>query len=187
MDKLIIYLHQPEYDATIESLLQGLHERQVFEQLTDNTIRLTARIDPYEPLDYDEIYTLILSDFDQPTTFLVLTETVHNVITETLITEYLTQIPKNYYQGEELLLTLIKRHKESIPILQKALSKRLEKSLIETTLAIADANMNLSIAAKNMYMHRNSLHYRIDKIIEITGINIRTFKGLSIFTQLFRH
>jgi DNA-binding PucR family transcriptional regulator len=45
--------------------------------------------------------------------------------------------------------------------------------------------MNLSITAKNHYMHRNTLHYRIDKIMDKTSINIKTFKGLSVFTLLF--
>lgn len=36
-------------------------------------------------------------------------------------------------------------------------------------------NLNISETAKNMYMHRNSLQYRIDKFINETGIDIQKF------------
>jgi hypothetical protein len=38
-------------------------------------------------------------------------------------------------------------------------------------------NLNVSMAAKKLYMHRNSLQYRIDKWTEQTGIDIKRFKG----------
>lgn len=38
-------------------------------------------------------------------------------------------------------------------------------------------NLNVSMAAKKLYMHRNSLQYRIDKWTEQTGVDIKRFKG----------
>ena len=187
MDTLKLYIHQHQIDPEIIDLIQGLHPENPLRMINQNTLQIDAEIDLYEPLDYEEIYNLILTDFDQPTCFILLPKPLHALLTESFILSTIDALPKHYYQGEDYLLTLIKRSKETIPTLQKALSHRLEKSLIETCLAMADANMNLSIAAKKLYMHRNSLHYRIDKIIEETGINIKTFKGLSVFTQLFRH
>ncbi|AKU27232.1 helix-turn-helix domain-containing protein [Geobacillus sp. FSL K6-0789] len=40
-----------------------------------------------------------------------------------------------------------------------------------------ECNLNVSMAAKKLYMHRNSLQYRIDKWAEQTGIDIKRFKG----------
>ena len=187
METLILYVYQETLDPEIEQLLQGLHNEQTFEIMNENVVKLTAKIDPYEPLDYYEIYALMLSDFEVPVTFIIMLDSLHNMLNVELILNYIQKLPKTYYDGEDILLSLIKRFPETMPLLQKALNKHLEKSLIETTLAIADANMNLSIAAKNLYMHRNTLHYRIEKVIDKTGINIKTFKGLSIFSLLFRH
>ena len=187
MEKIVLYLYQTTVEAEITSVLEGLHYEQTLKSLTPTLTKLTAQIDPYEPVDYHEIYTLILSDFEMPVTFLTLPGKLFDTLNEDIILNYLEKLPKNFYDGEDFLLSLIKRCPEVMPSLQKSISKNLEKSLIETTLAIADANMNLSIAAKRLYMHRNTLHYRIDKVIEQTGINIKTFKGLSIFNLLFKH
>jgi hypothetical protein len=39
-----------------------------------------------------------------------------------------------------------------------------------------DSNLNISEAAKKLYMHRNSLQYRIEKFHERTGIDVRVFQ-----------
>ncbi len=44
---------------------------------------------------------------------------------------------------------------------------------IETFLA---CNLNVSVTAKELYMHRNSLQYRLDKFTAQTGIDIRQFQ-----------
>lgn len=52
-----------------------------------------------------------------------------------------------------------------------------EKELIDSVKVFFQCNLNVSLAAKQLYLHRNTLQYRIDKFIEKTGINIKTFEG----------
>ncbi|MBM6617766.1 PucR family transcriptional regulator [Bacillus suaedaesalsae] len=40
-----------------------------------------------------------------------------------------------------------------------------------------ECGLNISLAAKTLFMHRNSLQYRVDKFIEKTGIDIKSFQG----------
>ncbi|WP_042149214.1 CdaR family transcriptional regulator [Paucisalibacillus sp. EB02] len=48
-----------------------------------------------------------------------------------------------------------------------------------------ESNLNISVAAKKLYMHRNSLQYRIDKFHEKTGIDIRVFQqALTVYLAL---
>ncbi|WP_217988500.1 PucR family transcriptional regulator [Paucisalibacillus globulus] len=48
-----------------------------------------------------------------------------------------------------------------------------------------ESNLNISVAAKKLYMHRNSLQYRIDKFHENTGIDIRVFQqALTVYLAL---
>ena len=49
---------------------------------------------------------------------------------------------------------------------------------IETILAFAENNMNIVKAAKKMYVHRNTIVYRIDKIRKETGLNAKSFYDL---------
>lgn len=50
-----------------------------------------------------------------------------------------------------------------------------DTELLQTVEAFFACNLNITVTAKNLYMHRNSLQYRIDKFIEKTGIDIRQF------------
>ncbi|WP_002148922.1 PucR family transcriptional regulator [Bacillus cereus] len=52
-----------------------------------------------------------------------------------------------------------------------------DKELIESVRVFFQCNLNVSLAAKQLYLHRNTLQYRIDKFIEKTGLNIKTFEG----------
>lgn len=50
-----------------------------------------------------------------------------------------------------------------------------DTELLQTIEAFFACNLNITVTAKKLYMHRNSLQYRIDKFIEKTGIDIRKF------------
>jgi|SRR5690606_16786786 len=54
--------------------------------------------------------------------------------------------------------------------------------LLTTVKTFLENNSNTSLTAKRLYMHRNSLQYRIDKFIERTSIDIKNFHGaLSVY------
>ncbi|GGB51433.1 hypothetical protein F3157_07590 [Virgibacillus dakarensis] len=50
-----------------------------------------------------------------------------------------------------------------------------DDQLLQTIETFIHCNLNISITAKKLYLHRNSLQYRVDKFIEKTGIDIRQF------------
>ncbi|WP_010283553.1 PucR family transcriptional regulator [Bacillus timonensis] len=52
-----------------------------------------------------------------------------------------------------------------------------DQELLETIKVFFESDLNVSNAAKRLYMHRNSLQYRIEKFIEKTGIDIKHFHG----------
>ncbi|RBW69354.1 PucR family transcriptional regulator [Bacillus taeanensis] len=52
-----------------------------------------------------------------------------------------------------------------------------DKELLESIQVYLECNQNVSMAAKKVFIHRNSLQYRVDKFIERTGIDVRTFSG----------
>lgn len=55
-----------------------------------------------------------------------------------------------------------------------------DQELINTIKVFIECNLNVSSAAKKLYMHRNSLQYRIDKFIEKTGVDIKNFNEAMI-------
>ena len=47
-------------------------------------------------------------------------------------------------------------------------------------------NLNASLTAKKLYIHRNTLQYRIDKFIDKTGIQLKDFYGaFTVFLACF--
>ena len=42
-------------------------------------------------------------------------------------------------------------------------------------------SLNISEASRSMYVHRNTLIYRLDKIERVTGLNIRNFNDAMTF------
>lgn len=49
------------------------------------------------------------------------------------------------------------------------------QEMLQTIQVFLQCNLNASLTAKKLYIHRNSLQYRLDKFIENTGIDIRSF------------
>ncbi|MCU9612536.1 helix-turn-helix domain-containing protein [Caldibacillus lycopersici] len=52
-----------------------------------------------------------------------------------------------------------------------------DMELLSTIKMFLENNSNTSLTAKKLYLHRNSLQYRIDKFIERTSIDIKGFQG----------
>ncbi|WP_044748821.1 PucR family transcriptional regulator [Bacillus alveayuensis] len=52
-----------------------------------------------------------------------------------------------------------------------------DAELFDTIKTFFECSLNVSLAAKKLYIHRNSLQYRIEKFSERTGIDIKHFKG----------
>ncbi|MCD8511165.1 MAG: helix-turn-helix domain-containing protein [Bacillus sp. (in: Bacteria)] len=50
-----------------------------------------------------------------------------------------------------------------------------DRTLLDSVKVYLECNLNTSLAAKKLYMHRNTLQYRVDKFIEKTSIDIKRF------------
>lgn len=50
-----------------------------------------------------------------------------------------------------------------------------DRELIATAEAFFDNNLNIAITSEKIFMHRNTLVYRIEKIHKAIGLNIRDF------------
>ena len=53
---------------------------------------------------------------------------------------------------------------------------RQDSELIKTVKTYIECNSNASSAAKQLYIHRNSLQYRMDKFADKTGLDVRNFR-----------
>ncbi len=60
-----------------------------------------------------------------------------------------------------------------------------DSEMINTIEEFMNSGLNISDAAKKLYIHRNTLIYRLDKIVKDTGYDIRDFKQANIFIIAF--
>ena len=67
-----------------------------------------------------------------------------------------------------------------------------DEEMTETAEAFLESSLNVSETSRNLFMHRNTLMYRLDKIERVTGLNIRkfsdavTFRILSVLYKLLQ-
>ncbi|WP_019152487.1 PucR family transcriptional regulator [Robertmurraya massiliosenegalensis] len=54
-----------------------------------------------------------------------------------------------------------------------------EPELLKTIKIFIENSLNVSLTAKKMYIHRNTLQYRIDRFTEKTGINLKDYHQVS--------
>lgn len=78
---------------------------------------------------------------------------------------------------------------EKVEILKKHLTPQMikvfeNKDLIETIDAFMENNLNISETSRNMFMHRNTLLYRINKIRRVANLNLRNFEEAVAFRLL---
>lgn len=57
----------------------------------------------------------------------------------------------------------------------ESLKKVLNDEMLSTVLTFFDNNLNLSEAARKLFIHRNTLIYRLEKIQKSTGLDLRNF------------
>ena len=60
-----------------------------------------------------------------------------------------------------------------------------DTEMINTIEEFVNSDLNISDAAKKLYIHRNTLIYRLDKITKETGFDIRNFKEAAVFIIAF--
>lgn len=92
----------------------------------------------------------------------------------------------SYVSSVPYLLSSSLEKKEHQFLIQAILKETSEdEELLRTIQIFLECNSNTSLTAKQMYMHRNSLQYRIDKFIEKTEIDVKQFEGaLSVYLTL---
>ncbi len=66
-------------------------------------------------------------------------------------------------------------------VFKKGSINELDGEIIETIKKFFENNLNVSETSRQLYVHRNTLVYRLDKIQKITGLDLRIFDEAIIF------
>ena len=184
-----IYLHHPQLPAELSFLLGSLSDNIHLERQSENLLVLLDE-DYYneEPFDIEEFYMLLIEDFEQNFTMFLEPYTEGPFPLSNDIISFLPELPHNIYYLDDLITYAVLRHKDHLKeAFKHYILSRTNADVIHTVREFIENNMNSSVSAKKLYMHRNTLNYRIDNFIEATHINVKTFKGANAIYMLYKY
>ena len=69
-------------------------------------------------------------------------------------------------------------------LLSSETGKQLSPEMMETIRAYFRTDLNLSTTARELFIHRNTLIYRLDKIRKETGFDLRRFRDAAVFQMI---
>ena len=183
-----VHVYAKELSAEIISLFEGLIDEHHVTVLNDQTLLFVDDL-YYEDdaLDYAGFYQLIREDFSVKLTMLIEPYTEDDLPVSNECTLHLDRMKSGIYAYEEVLLEgLLSKDQIMIQKLKKYITSQLHQEVIHSVRAFIDYNMNSSVTAKALFMHRNTLNYRIDQFIHATYIDVKHFVGAMVIYLLYR-
>lgn len=66
-------------------------------------------------------------------------------------------------------------------VLNENVLKELDEDTMMTVQRFFDYDLNISLTARELYIHRNTLVYRLDRIQDLTGLDVRKFDDALLF------
>lgn len=152
--------------------------------------------DQEENISYEQIIDILMSDLYVNLKFFVGTFQDHLNDLNQYYENLLSTVKVAFLYSDKTVLHLV----DAIPFLiidklEEPLKSDLPKVILRdyvhdqeflhTIETFLESNLNISVAAKKLYMHRNSLQYRIEKFQEHTGIDIRDFQqALAVYLAI---
>lgn len=184
-----VYIYQESINEEIKELFSNLGSSFEIESIDDDVISLIDR-DFYnpEPIDLGGFSELILEDFDSEITMFLEPYLENDFILGNEIKEFIKVLPYGVYQFEDILTySVVRDNKVLKSKILDYINSLVNSEVIHTVLEFIENNMNSSSTSKKLFMHRNTLNYRIDNFVEATKIDVKTFKGANSIYLLYKY
>ncbi|PAT02085.1 hypothetical protein CI105_04265 [Candidatus Izimaplasma bacterium ZiA1] len=184
-----VYVKTKEYHNEIKSIFTNLENPlSLLSEDTDFLIFLDNNFITYEPTEFQSIYEMVLYDFGFEILIFLEPYLEDDFIKENTIKNMLLKCKNKVLYFDDFIVEVILANdlilKNKIVYF---IESRVDKELIESILGFIDSNLNSSKAASTLFMHRNTLNYRLDRFKEKTQIDVRTFKGANAIYMLYKY
>jgi len=181
--KVYVFLKQKDKSEIIAFL--NIYEEYNIKEIKDNYLEITIK-DNFDLETMIKARDFIMVELYQDITVFVSPINFDHKIKEEVL-DFLPRLNNGIYLIENLIYELIRVNEFLLTQrLKDYYYNRFSPETVETILGFIEQDMNASKTAKALYMHRNTLNYRLDNFIEKTEINVRTFKGALAIYLLFK-
>ena len=184
-----VYIYQENISEEIIELFNSLGSSFFIESVDEDIITLIDS-DYYnpEPTDLGGFSELILEDFDSNITMFLEPYLDNEFLLGNDIKHFIKELPHGVYQFEDIVTySVVRNNKILKDKILNYINTMVNNEVIHTVLEFIENSMNSSSTSKKLYMHRNTLNYRIDNFIETTKINVKTFKGANAVYLLYKY
>ncbi|WP_437178354.1 helix-turn-helix domain-containing protein [Candidatus Izimoplasma sp. HR1] len=131
---------------------------------------------------------LLVEDFDSEVTIFIepYVDTLFKLGTS--IKSFIKELPHNVYYFEDIITYIVLKDNQELKTkLREFITSKVNNDVLYTVREFIENSMNSSVSAKKLFMHRNTLNYRVDNFIESTHINVKTFKGANAVYMLYKY
>ena len=173
-----LYIYHENQVEDLRIVFEQIHEEVSITMLKPSILKVTIHLSYDEELvDFKLIHASILNDFNLEVVIVVMKNHSMALIDENLIIGYISNFSRKLYGLHEVMdffshVTIVKNR------LKRILVSLLGQEYVNTIRMIAKSNLNLSVTSKKLFVHRNTLNYRIERMIELIDIDVRNFFGL---------
>lgn len=184
-----VFIYQESISNEIIELFSTLGSSFTIESVIEDVITLLDN-DYYnpDPVDLGGFSELILEDFDSNITMFLEPYLENEFLLSNDIKIFIKELPHGVYNFEDIVTySVVRNNKVLKNKILNYINNKVNSEVVHTVLEFIENNMNSSSTSKKIYMHRNTLNYRIDNFIESTKINVKTFKGANAVYLLYKY
>ncbi|MDF9866761.1 sugar diacid utilization regulator [Bacilli bacterium PM5-3] len=139
-------------------------------------------------LDYEHIYQQFANEIKTDMSILVVNDGIFKDL-ESMVKEFLVNTYCNVYDASSLVYYCFVTN-ENDEIIDQFYSyfSKLDEELLKSVYMYLDNNLNALKTARDLFLHRNTLNYRLNKFQFVSGVDIRTTQSASlIHSYRIRH
>lgn len=175
-----IYIYSKVKDQELSNYLKELPDMEAF-SFENNIYKITINSVYHE--EYQEIFEALKSDIFEDINIFYSENSFGKEIDSLLLNHFIKMKEGSYVLGDILFSSILNNDVNLKVEFKKLILNTLPNEIINTALVFIECG-NVVEAAKKLYIHRNTLTYRLDLIKKKTSLDLKRFKDSFSFYAL---
>lgn len=180
MKQFLLLKTAPENYSFIIDILKMLLGNSIVPHIQEEALLIdTGTYDQQEVMD-----TIRSLEADLNTSIMLYLSSTNNPeLEQELVMDLFLKASYNFYDLKSLIMET-----NNLPRAEEILNLILEGTGVSLPViqAVADCDLNASKASQLLYMHRNTLLYKMERLLELSGFDLKSFYDVYILIKLMK-